>query len=214
MNNWAELTAREPDEIAHYAMMFIGAVWSVKAAGAVDDPDSPEHRGKTVREVHGSYTLGQLQEYLHKFVDKTHILEDVLIAGLINAIDRELESHINDYHQGVRRNLDFAKDQWEMSQHPENYPQEYFEELKEVWAPRFGNNIDVKQMLAEGAAFAYMMADRPPDQFAQMKSMLAAWREVAKPLITTEHLNTWSADYFKEMSMRSFEQQRKRQKGK
>ena len=90
IEQWASVTRLEAENVVFYAMIHLGAPWFVRAEGAVDDPESPEHRKKTWKEVRGRHTLSQLRDYLTFLAEDLKIFEDFLVIGLAHSIENEL----------------------------------------------------------------------------------------------------------------------------
>jgi hypothetical protein len=194
IEQWAEVTRRDPFDVILYSMLHSGGVWHVRPEGAVEDPYAPEHRDKTVGEVEGRYTLDQLRTHLEYLSNEVHLMEDTLICGLVCCVENELTGLVVGYRPGLERIRQQAEE-WE-------YLSKHLEEDSEVIQTMDG---ELKRQGFEGfgvenfsdmASFAWrMLGQRSDDEEAQRKSWLAAWKRVTAPVIECENLERWRTEY-------------------
>lgn len=199
IEDWSELTNAGTYPIVFYAMIHSGGVWHVEAEGRVDDPDSPEHRGKTIKEVHGRHTLEQLQSYLIEICRETQLMEDALVCGLIKVVDYQLEGLIEGFRPGLERMRQQALEWKEIYEKPEEHA-ELIEFMNLEMTRKGHGSFEADDLLKMGAVLWSLMPDDPSAEAAKRKSYLAAWRRVTAPILDSNNLDGWFGDYLEKVA--------------
>src|SRR3990172_2148538 len=177
IQQWSSITSEDEYAIVFYSMIHSGGVWHVIAEGAVDDPENPIHANKPVREVHGRHTLSQLRQFLVHLSTDIHILEDLLICGLIATVDRELESLALGFHEGLQRAQHQALEWQQIYDHPDQHAD--FIQLMDALSTNRGHGpFRPDDFLRMANTIWKLMPKDPSAEEARRKSLLAAWRRV------------------------------------
>jgi len=194
IQQWSSITSEDEYAIVFYSMIHSGGVWHVTAEGAVEDPENPIHANKPVREVHGRHTLSQLRQFLVHLSTDIHILEDLLICGLIATVDRELESLALGFHEGLQRAQHQALEWQQIYDHPDQHAD--FIQLMDALSTNRGHGpFRPDDFLRMANTIWKLMPKDPSAEEARRKSLLAAWRRVTAPIIRRENLETWLSRY-------------------
>lgn len=193
IEQWAEITHQDPYDLIFYSMAHSGGFWYVSAEGAVEDPFAPEHRGKTLGEVRGRYTIEQLRAHLEYLANDVRIPEDTLICGLVCSVERELTSLVVGFKTGLERARQRAEELQYYYEHADDYPELIDSISKKT------QKLDAEPFKREGllrmANFMWKMSQSPEGEEAQRKSWLAAWKRVAAPILEHENLESWFSEY-------------------
>lgn len=197
IQEWSSVTSEDEYAIVFYSMIHSGGVWHVKAEGAVDDPENPIHSNKTIRDIHGRHSLPQLREFLLHLCTDIHILEDLLICGLIATVDRELESLVLGFHEGLLRARDQALEWVQMYDHPDQHAD--FIQLMDAISTNEGRGpFQPDQFLLMANTIWKMMPKDPSAEEARRKSLLAAWRRITFPIRRRENMEAWFSQYLED----------------
>ena len=194
IEEWADITQRGVSDLIAYSMIHSGGVWYMLREGAVNDPMAPEHRGKTWGEVRGRFTLEQLRTHLRFLSDDVHIMEDALVCGLIDCVERQLSSLVHDYGPGLQRMRQEATRLEHMSKHPDEY-EELIQAMDKSARVRGRAGFSAEDFSDMASLYWRMIARRPADEEAQRKSLLVAWQRVSAPIIDYENLERWYFEY-------------------
>lgn len=197
ISTWGEITKQDPENIVSYAVMHIGAPWFIQAEGEVDDPDDPIHRGKKLKDVHGHYTLLQLQKYLIDLIEEQKILETFLVIGLCRSIEYELLILVDNYEDGLKRTVAEAQKFQDIVDNPEKH-QKILSLYETRLRKHFGEEepVDPVQSVTRLANMFWKFSHRSEDEPHQRKSWLDAWRKTTTPLITSENVHKHTIKYF------------------
>jgi hypothetical protein len=194
IERWAEITRQNPYDLIFYTMAHCGGFWYVQPEGAVEDPYAPEHRGKTVGEVRGRYTLEQLRAHLEYLANDVRIPQDTLICGLICSVERELTSLVAGYKPGLERMREQAEELLHMYEHPDEYS-ELIEVMERERQKRGRESLKPEDFLHMAGFFWKMLSKQSDDEEAQRKSWLAAWKRVTAPILEHDNLEHWCSEY-------------------
>jgi hypothetical protein len=194
VKQWAEITGQDLHGLIDYSMMHSGGYWYVQPEGAVEDPYAPEHRGKTVGELSGRYTIEQLRAHLEFLANDVGIMEDTLICGLICSIESEhTELVVGFDKEGLKRMRQKAEELQHYYEHADDYP-ELIKYMNRQLQKRGGGPFKKERFLCL-ANLLWKMSVPPEDEESQRRSWLAAWKRVTAPILEHKNLSRWESEY-------------------